>query len=123
MRRRRIYRFPRKYGLIFPNGALDVVLCKPEIAQAPVQVFVQGIDVIQAVQGDGGIRGTAGFHKEAGQLLECIRITSADLGIMLQFLDSVWFVIQGEKGVGAPFVEIARFDVVRINVAKGFTPL
>ncbi len=87
MRCRGIDRLRCYYRLIFANGAIEIVLIEPEVAQAAVQVLVDGIDVVQPVERRGGVRGTAGLHQQICQLLQRFRAAAADPCIVLQFLD------------------------------------
>src|SRR6266403_4628514 len=87
-----VERLHGNHGAVFANRALEIILREPQIAEMPVQLFVNRKNIIEAVERGGSVRGLAEFLFERSQLLPRLRIASAHLFVISQDSDSGLFI-------------------------------
>ena len=84
-----------------------------------MQIFVDGLDIVEPVEHFGRFLPIAGLFEEGGQLFQCIRAPAAYLGIAFQFGDGRFLVALGDVSVGQKLIDVASLDIVGIDIANG----
>src|SRR5882762_8245561 len=66
------------------DRSLVVLLREPQIAEMPVKIFVNRVNIIEAVESGSGVRGFAKFLFERSQFLQRLRIAPAHFFVICE---------------------------------------
>ena len=106
-------------GIALADVVGQILLVEEQIAKLPVQVLVDGGDIVEALERGGGFLGIAHILFERSQFFQSLRTHAADFFVLGEHFRFGLFVAGGLIGFGEELIDVGALDVIGIHRQHG----